>query len=63
MARHSPLSHRTDIDLSLSQATAKVSKLSTKGKFIFATGAEQPLALANCSALFMYFDCNAEGVK
>ena len=65
IARHRPESQRIDIDTTAPQVTAKVSKFSgpITASFIVATGAEQPLAFANCSASFLYFDRSAEGWK
>jgi hypothetical protein len=65
IARHRPESQRIDIGASAPHFTAKASKLSgpTTATFIVATGAEQPLAFANCSASLMYLDRSAEGLK
>ena len=65
IARHRPESQRIGIDTTAPQVTAKVSKFSgpTTANFIVATGAGQPLAFANCSASFLYFNRSAEGLK
>ena len=64
IVRHCAESQRIDIGALLAQVAVKVSKVSepVTAKFILVTGAAQPFALANCSALDWNLDLIGAGL-